>query len=220
MARENDRTLLAAPPEQKFVYLWPEHFRESAREEILNETFVLQYWPESLDVSHSPNYSSEEIPGATLPLYNYSGHGERTISFSSALTCEVDNPDADSIDGIPSSRFTVDINAAIARLEAWKLPSFRSNGVRYVPPPRLVLTMPGVNLGRNTDELVVVMKDASFNYESFFPSGKPRVVRVNFQFAESAQKSVGGKSRIEFPDRDDYSTALQRRYNFRGGQGH
>lgn len=217
-----DRAPLAKPPRQAVVYLYPAHVQRLGRGvNPRDTTFVFQYWPESLSDSHPVNITAKEIPGGSHPLYQWTGSGERAISFDAVFTSEVDDAQRASHGNIPSARFTVDIKAAIAKIESWKLGSYRlggSNG-RVIPPPTLILVVPGSNLGRSRDEVPVVLKDVSWSYESWFPDGTPRVVQASFQFGETVQtaSSAGSGSKIKFIGRDDesrgYNIDLLRRYN-------
>jgi hypothetical protein len=220
------REILASPPAQAVAYLFPERFTNASsiheRKYPGFDTFVFQYWPESVSDSHPTNYASKEIPGGTLPLHQWTGGGERTISFDAVFTSEL--ADANSVrsakhQGIPSSRYTVDVKAAIARLESLKLPEYPRSGQngRVTPPERLVLVFPGTNLGRNKDSVLTVLKDVSWNYESWFPDGTPRVVQASLTFSESAQRSARQGSNIRFIGRSAYTTTLLSKYNFNRG---
>lgn len=50
-----------------------------------------QYFPESLSDTKAITYEPKEIPGGSLPLYQYSSSGERTISFTAYFTTDVDH---------------------------------------------------------------------------------------------------------------------------------
>lgn len=50
-----------------------------------------QYFPESISDTKAVNYQTKEVPGASLPLYQYTGSGERTISFTAYFTTDVDH---------------------------------------------------------------------------------------------------------------------------------
>lgn len=218
-----DRSALAKPPAQAVVYLFPERVFLTTTQTSFNEnTFVFQYWPESLSDSQPVNYAVKEIPGGSHPLYQYVGGGERTISFDAVFTSEVEDPAEARRAAIPSSRYSVDIRAAVARIESFKQPSYQlgGNNGRVIPPSRLVLVMPGTNLGREegvSDEILVVLKDVSWSYESWFPNGVPRVVTASMTFAESIQSLEGNGSRIRFRDRADFGRDFLRRYNFYSG---
>lgn len=50
-----------------------------------------QYFPESISDTKQVNYQPKEIPGGSLPLYQFTGSGERTISFTAIFTTDVDH---------------------------------------------------------------------------------------------------------------------------------
>lgn len=218
-----ERMKLAETPQQAVAYLYPETINGANDVRAAsNTTFVLQYWPESLSDTHPVSYSPKEIPGGSHPLYQWTGGGERTISFEAAFTSELADPEiARKNPGIPSSRYTVDIKSAIARLEAMKLPTYPKSGrnSRVIPPSRLVLVFPKTNLGRGSDHLLVILKDVSWTYESWFPDGTPRVVNASLSFSESVQKAVTKGSSIKFIGRNAYSRELLNGYTFNKGSG-
>lgn len=217
-----ERYELAAPPAQAVAYLFPERFKNASEARApMDKTFVFQYWPESVTDQQGVNYSSKEIPGGSHPLYQYVGGGERTISFDALFTSEIEEFDPFSVkhSGIPSSRYTVDVRAAIARLESFKLPKYPRNGAngRVKPPPRLILVFPKTNLGRNSDQIAVILKEISWNFVSWFPSGVPRVVQASLSFGETVQRVTTQGSNIRFIGRETYGNDLLRRYNFNNG---
>ena len=211
-----DRYELIAAPQKQVAYLFPERINNPQVNEIIDTSFVFQYWPESLSDSQGVEYASNPIPGGSHPLHQYVGGGERTISFDATFTSEIeDSSIADKHSGIPSAPYTVDIRAAIARLESFKLARYPRNGMnsRVIPPPQLVLVFPGTNLGRNSDHVVVILKELSWNYISWFPSGVPRVVQTSMSFSESVQRRTGRGSNIKFVGREVYSDTLLNKYN-------
>lgn len=50
-----------------------------------------QYFPASLSDTKQVNYQPKEVPGGTLPLYQYTGSGERSISFTAYFTTDIDH---------------------------------------------------------------------------------------------------------------------------------
>lgn len=50
-----------------------------------------QYFPESVSDTKQVNYQPKEVPGGTLPLYQFTGSGERAISFTAYFTTDVDH---------------------------------------------------------------------------------------------------------------------------------
>jgi hypothetical protein len=50
-----------------------------------------QYFPDSITDSKAVNWEPKEIPGGSLPLYSYTGSGERTLSFTAYFTTDIDH---------------------------------------------------------------------------------------------------------------------------------
>jgi hypothetical protein len=51
----------------------------------------LQYFPETLTDSKAVNYQVKDIPGGSLPLYQWVSSGAREISFTAVWTTDVDH---------------------------------------------------------------------------------------------------------------------------------
>lgn len=49
-----------------------------------------QYYPDSLSDSKAVNYATKEVPGGSLPLYQYINSGERVVSFTVVFTSDID----------------------------------------------------------------------------------------------------------------------------------
>ena len=50
-----------------------------------------QYYPESIADTKQVSYQPKEVPGGSLPLYQWTGSGERTIAFTAVFTTDVDH---------------------------------------------------------------------------------------------------------------------------------
>jgi len=50
-----------------------------------------QYYPESIADTKQVSYQPKEVPGGSLPLYQWTGSGERTISFTAVFTTDIDH---------------------------------------------------------------------------------------------------------------------------------
>jgi hypothetical protein len=50
-----------------------------------------QYFPESINDTKQVNYQTKEVPGASIPLYQYTNSGERQITFTAVFTTDVDH---------------------------------------------------------------------------------------------------------------------------------
>jgi len=63
----------------------------ATREGIVQPTHRFQYFPESISDTKAINYQTKEVPGGSLPLYQYVNSGERMISFTAQFTTDVDH---------------------------------------------------------------------------------------------------------------------------------
>jgi len=203
------------PRGRAYLYEEPPGSIEKDLSKIGNDRiFVLQYWPSDVADSYTPSYHDVTIPGGSHPLYQYVGGTARTISFNAMFTAEVKPQLGQTVDaGDLSARYTVDIVGAVARLQQYLYPLYRSGGQLGVveAPPRLVLVMPNMNLGRDSDEVLVLLTQATPTYTHFFPDGTPRAVEMNLEFAESVQSHQQGlKNRVRFVSRTRYSAAAKR----------
>jgi len=95
---------------------------------------------------------------------------------------------------LPSSRYTVNVAAAIAALQQYLYPSYDGTDATAIPPKKLILVLPGTKLGRNdnADGILCIMRGASVTMESWFPNGELRSVTVALKFSEIVQRSTGG----------------------------
>lgn len=152
-----DIALGSTSPVSCYLYPEPDAATPPALEDRQN-LFVFQYWPESLDISYEPIYAERQIPASTHPLYQWVGGNGRTISFSAIFTSEVDQTSLLNLvpsNITPSGRYTVDVAAAIARLQSYMMPTYSDssslNGV-VKPPRRLILAFPGTGLAGGGSE--------------------------------------------------------------------
>ena len=177
-----------AAPRQVVAYLFPEvssagrnqfpgpgsGFRHTGSQ---GDLFVFQFWPSQVTDSYTPNYATKQIPGASHPLYQYTGGNGRTISFTANFVAEVREESntlnepfntriAESFaEGavavrtkaglsaafLPSSRYTVRVASALAALQRYLYPNYSTQAATKgttKPPQKLVLVLPGTKLGR------------------------------------------------------------------------
>jgi len=217
-------TLLVSPAGPRSAYMWPETSPGRGRAGD-PEIFVFQYWPDQLTDTENPRYAEKEVPSASHPLYQWTGGSGREISFTAVFTAEVDdesvagiasNPAGSAI--LPSARYTVDINAAIARLKTFIRGKYSMGSINQAtkPPPRLRLVFEGTQLGGTEESVLVILKSAPVTYESWFPSGRPRVASVQLTFNEVIQRAdESGKSQIVYLGRSSFE-APAKRYRYRG----
>lgn len=218
---------------QVSVWLWPElkvggPSRSNVKED---DVFVFQYWPETVEDSYGVSYQEKTIPGGSHPLFQWVGGTGREVSFTAIFTAELDI--ARELENAGSAfhrnplnpsglggKYTVDVAAAVARLQSYLRPKYTEKGLTAatIPPQRLWLVMEGLNLGGDgEDAILTVLKSAGISYQACFPNGNPRYVEVSVSFAEVVQHMGGedGRTQIHFIDR----TGFQNRgkdYKFKG----
>lgn len=182
---------------------------------------TLQYFPDTISDSKSVSWQAKEVPGGSLPMYQWSGSGERTLSFTAAFTCDIDlhakaaTPDGTvkytdlktRIQDNGQLKYNVDIRSAVVWLRSHMLPTYDKEG-RAIAPPKLILYMPNSGIGAaggfasnfasQPDAVLCVMASCEVSYESFFPSGLPRTATVSLSFNQIPQY----KGQIVFPQMD------------------
>jgi hypothetical protein len=167
-----------------------------------------QYFPESLSDNKAVNWTSKEVPGASLPLYQWVNSGERQISFTAIFTSDIDltNIDAISLKNAGLQKRNVDVKSALLWLRSFMLPTYPQTtsavGTPLTQAPRkAVLSIENSGIGAmggdfsHPDEIVCIMNSCDITYDAFWPSGSPRIATVSLAFAQIAQ--VGGN--ITFP---------------------
>jgi hypothetical protein len=178
------------------------------------EKRAFQYWPESISDSQSSNYAIMDIPGASLPLYQFISLGERSISFTVYFSRDEDGAiDTEGGGGfvptgkVPQDKHNVDINGAVAWLRSLQYPAYPEG--TYEPPHILKLYTPGVVLSPQggLEVLTCVITQISVNWMSFFPSGTPRIATVDLTFSEVPQDPKKGG--VSFVGRKDWNKLLK-----------
>lgn len=204
----------------------------------LSEVFVFQFWPQQVQDNYTPNYATKQIPGASHPLYQWTGGNGRTISFTAQFVSEIREDSflqgaddfrsrlvtAGSVSRVggqqslgstsavgaallPSTRYKVNVSAAIAALQQYLYPNYQKVSGVVLPPRKLVLVLPGTRLGRSesADGILCIMKAANVTMESWFPSGELRSASVALEFAEIIQYTQGQGSNIKYIGSESYS---------------
>lgn len=176
-----------------------------------DEIFTFQYWPESIQDTYEPNYEEMPIPGGSHPLYQYVGGGARNISFTATFTSEI--KDQSNIQDGTNAKYSVDVRAAIARLQRYLYPKYRKGGLLGVTeaPPRLVLVLTNTNLGRDQDEILVILRSAPVSYTHWFPDGTPRVAQLDLEFSEIVQtRQDNNRTKVNFIGSKRYEGVAKR----------
>lgn len=169
----------------------------------LTDTFIFQYFPETINDSQPVDYEKVRIPGASHPLYQWISGGPRVISFRATFTSEriVPIPATDI-----TNKYNVDINGALAVLRSFRHPTYDDTSVvRARPPQRLGLTIPGTFLSAYPFVPVTcVLTDLKVDYKAWHSAGVPRRADVDLTFEEVVQNPFRG---INYVDRNDYLPA-------------
>lgn len=256
-------TDFVAQPGQKIAYLFPEiPFTPGGASQglspngglnssqLLQDVFVFQFWPQQVSDRYQVNYATKSIPGASHPLYQWTGGGGRTISFDATFVTEIAEDsigttsqpsfneriqaDTGALAGsssnilgnavqaalLPSSRYVVNVAAALASLQRYLYGSYHDTEAQAgitEPPRKLVLVLPGTKLGRadGNDGILCILLSADVTMESFFPSGEIRAATVSLEFAEIIQYTAGQGTKIKYIGAESYQ-GLASRYTLRG----
>lgn len=183
---------------------------------------AFQYFPESISDNKAVNWQTKEIPGGSLPVYQWVASGERTISFTAQFSADIDlallvteagafagNAAKERLKSSGQGERNVDIRSAILWLRQYMLPTYDSSKQRTIPPAKLKLNLPQSGIGlaggsnnftsQEPDSIVCVMTSCDVTWEKFFPSGNPRLASVSLAFAQIPQYNQV----VSFPGRSD-----------------
>lgn len=214
---------LAEPGRPVAAFFYPELTGDPSSRPKINDVTVFQYWPESLSDSHPAGYAQIPIPGGSHPLNQFVGGQPRVISFVAQFTRETQDIELSRVTFSPSSRYTVDIAGARARIERYLRPKYFKDARlgSLEPPERVVLVFPEMRLGGSSPEsggggihqVLCYLTSAEFTYSSTFSDGTPRIMQAALSFEESVQTGrIGGSSTrgssIKFHGRDRWDQSL------------
>lgn len=180
--------------------------------------FVFPYFPGSFTDSYAANYEAQSPLGSSIPTQSWTHGNERSISFTSQLSTDVDLTQGrrdveasdtnlalyDSLKLAGISDRSMDLRAAMAFLRSCTLPQYDPRFDRPKPPPKLYLSIPGSRIGiiggssqtgAGDDEILCVLKESPFTVKGVFPNGNPRLIEVSLTFIQIAQF----KGRVAFP---------------------
>ncbi len=166
---------------------------------VLKDTFVFQFFPESLSDTQSAIYDTTQIPGGSHPIYQWVAGGARTITFTAQFTSErlIPLPVADVL-----NIYNVDINGVMANLRYLLYPSYdRTSALKARPPKRLFLVIPGTLLGGFVPPVAVIMTDLTFEIQQWHAPGIPKLATASLTFNEIVQNANGG---VRFVGRESF----------------
>ncbi len=183
-----------------------------------------QYFPATVQDSYATNYVAHQIPGGSLPIYQWVSGGPRTIAFEAVFTCDVDllanGADngaflIDRLKKLGQKDRNVDIRSAILWLRRFMMPRYSTGEVGPVSaltyaPRKCQLIMPNSGIGVSggvhdragvivKDSIVCHMATCEVSYEMFHPSGLPKIAKVQLSFNQLAQANGD----IRFPSASD-----------------
>lgn len=188
---------------------------------------VFQYFPESIDDTKQVNYQASDIPGGSLPVYQWLSSGARVISFTTFFSTDTQlldpaNPENLNVslierqDNLVLNGRNVDIRSYVAALRSYTFPYYNvagDNTKSYLPaePWSLILEIPHSGIGLagglsggaiDRDRVLCKMLTCDVRYLKFFPTGLPRLASVDLSFGQIGQIN----NTMSFPS---YTPALQ-----------
>lgn len=199
----------------------------------VGSNLAFQYYPESISDTKAVNYQQKEIFGGSLPLYQWTNGGERSVSFTAVFTCDVDLLANSATPGTLNQtllarlkaagedRRNIDIRSAILWLRQYMIPTYSTQGSAdstqplTIAPATLLLSMPGTGIGMyggdagggssTLHSMYCYMTQCDVSIDALFPSGLPRIVTVQLAFAQTGQ--IAGA--VTFPSRTQRYDALR-----------
>lgn len=211
------------PPRAVYLYISPTQVSSTVNginQYFIKDVLHFQYWPSTLLDEYSTSYAEHEIPGGSHPLYQWVGGKGRQIQFDAIFTSELNTLRSIPIGEAgqlvsnslltPSSPYTVNVAAALARIRSWQRADYKEGGQtgNTSPPPILTLVFPGTKInGRNNDAINVILWSAPITYKSWYPNGQPRVATVSMVFKEvvqTAETSRNAGATIKFVGRSEF----------------
>lgn len=164
---------------------------------------AFQYFPETLTDSKQGNWQSKEIPGGSLPIYQWVNGGERTLTFTANFSSDVDLDlvTEDRLAGLGIRIRNVDVKSALLWLRSFMFPVYsqqQSNvgTVITMAPCKLLLSMPNTGIGylggsavySDPDSVLCFMSQCEITIESWWSGGRPRLAAVQLGFTQLAQQ--------------------------------
>jgi hypothetical protein len=139
-------------------------FEYDQNDNLTSSGYAFQYFPETITDTKAVNYSAKDIPGGSLPLYQWVSSGERVVSFTAYFTSDIDMAAvAPSGPGGPIDQFNtlvaqglqtrnLDVRTAFLLLRRYMFPTYVTGGTApgqplTYSPPKLMLMFTGSGLG-------------------------------------------------------------------------
>lgn len=181
-------------------------------DDLLKPSLRLQYYPDTISDSKQVTYQTKEIPGASLPLYQFTGGGERLLSFTVRLAADldVDYSDVEALKSKGVARRSAHILSSLVFIRSCMHPFYEGSGEEMLtyPPPKVLLKFTGKErldllggIAPNVPQegaIITHVASAEIEFAAFFPSGRPRLVNLSVSFAQEA----GFKDTLAFPSYD------------------
>ncbi len=164
-----------------------------------------QFWPSEINDSGDPNYSARNIPGGSVPFYQWVNNADSVISFDVSFTRDL----IGRIDGrnIEESKYNVDVAAAVSWLKSLKMPNYRQGDIHVEPPYTLKLVTPGMNVWFNGNQYAnVLMAQCSVTYKDWMrdPDDGSKSILVSANVSLSFNQTIQGQRSLKFPGRSGF----------------
>lgn len=173
-----------------------------------------QFWPSEINDSGDPNYSSRNIPGGSVPFYQWVNNADSTISFDTVFSRDLDGVIGGDVE---QDQYNVDVAAAISWLKTLKMPHYAQGELHVEPPYTLKLITPGMPVWfGGKDYANVIMAQCSIVYKNWIPdltSESSKSILVNAGVSLSFNQTVQGVKSIKFPGRSGFEE-MASRYTF------
>jgi len=213
-----------------FIFqFWPQQVQDNytpnyATKNIPGASHPIYQWTSGSgrDISFTAQFVSEVNESNFADSLSASGTFRDRIAAASATTTKSPDPGGGLGSALgalllPSARYIINVSAAIAALQQYLYPTYGTaeNKEQFTrPPKKLVLVLPGTNLGRRPghDGVLCIMRNASVTQEAWFPDGTIRSASVSLKFSEIIQYSNGADvSKIKYIGSESY-TELANKY--------
>ena len=140
-------------------------FEYDASDNLTSTGIAFQYFPETITDTKAVNYQTREIPGGSLPLYQWISSGERIISFTAYFSSDIDlgAQSTQSASNGPAAQFAnlssqgltnrnVDVRTALLALRRFLFPTYLATGTTpgqplTNSPQKVMLVFTGTGLG-------------------------------------------------------------------------